>query len=211
MNAAEKKELIEQFARFLDTQTTDEITVRKTTYGTFPEDTFEIGDVIDFTLTTGEEVSAMAMRKESDGMLFVFCDCLKTDYPMNDNDTNEGGYEASKLRKVLNGEILGTFPEKIRNLMKSFENGDHLRLLTEKEVFGENKYGEEDNGSQLEPMKSRKNRIAFQGKGTDEWEWWWLQNKAKDTASHFAHVHYSGHASDHDAGTSCGVRPAFKI
>lgn len=208
MNNTEKKALLAEFAKFLDIQTED-ITVRRT--AVVETDAYEVGDVIDFTLTTGEEVSAMAMRQEADGMLFVFVDCLRKEYPMNNESTNVGGYDCSDLRQTINGEILNTFPDKIKNRMKPFENGDRLRLLTEREVFGENEYGEEDSGVQLEPMKSRKNRIAFQGKGTDEWEWYWLQNRVDDTASYFSNVYTSGYASYYNASNSYGVRPAFKI
>lgn len=208
MTTNEKKALLDEFAKFLDIQTGG-ITVHRT--AVVDTDTYEVGDVIDFTLSTGEEVSAMAMRQENDGMLFVFVDCLKDEYPMNETSTNEGGYEASFLRKKLNGDILATFPETIKSRMKSFANGDKLRILTEREVFGQNEYGKEDDGSQLEPMKQRKNRIAFQGKGTDEWEWYWVQNEVPNTASSFADVGDAGFAYSSDASYANGVRPAFKI
>ena len=51
---------------------------------------------------------------------------------MNKDNTNEGGYENSDLRKNLNGEILEQYPDKIRKRMVAFENGDLLRIPTEK-------------------------------------------------------------------------------
>ena len=97
--------------------------------------------------------------------------------------------------------------------MVSFPNGDLLRLPTEREIFGENIYGveEDDSVEQWEPMKKRKNRIAFQGKGTDTWEWYWLQNKYDGSAAHFAYVGYAGGADYSGASDAAGVRPAFKI
>lgn len=80
MTNTEKKTLLAEFEKFLNIQT-EELTVRRST--TVQTDEYEVGDIIDFTLKTGEEVSAMAMRKETDGILFVFVDCLKTEYPMN--------------------------------------------------------------------------------------------------------------------------------
>ena len=214
------KALVEEFAKFLESKEkpTAQIVCHRSVdvdptengHYYFPEG-FRVGDVIDFTLTTGEEVSAMAMRQEKDGMLFVFVDCLKDEYPMNDEDTNAGGYEESKLRKVLNDDILNTFPDSIRLRMKAFENGDYLRLLTSKEVFGENYYGGEDNGTQLEPMKNRKNRIALQGKDSEDLEWYWLQNPNTEYASNFVYVSGSGYAYGSSASNSLGVRPAFKI
>lgn len=83
---------------------------------------------------------------------------------------------------------------------------------TEREIFGENIYGveEDDSVEQWEPMKKRKNRIAFQGKGTDTWEWYWLQNKYDGSAAYFAVVGNGGAAGYRHASASRGVRPASK-
>lgn len=176
-----------------------------------PEMEFKVGDIIDFTLTTGEKVSAMAMRQEEDGMLFVFVDCLDVEYPMFENPDRMGSmainYYNSDLRHKLNNEILNTFPDSIRSRMKVMRIGDtdafdFLRLLTKEEVFGENR---------LEPMKEIRNRIAFQGRGTDRWEWWWLQDRVEKYASGFASVTDNGVADYANASFVIGVRPAFKI
>lgn len=175
---------------------------------------FGIGDMISFDLTNGEHMEAMAVKEESDGMIFCAVDCLEQEYPMNRKPTNEGGYEACELRKTLNSEIVERFPAEIREIMVPFESGDLLRLPTEKEIFGANKYGEDepDTVTQWEPMKLRRNRIAFQGRN-GAWEWYWLQNRLRDVASaaHFALVNYGGHANYSSASNSLGVRPAFKI
>ena len=106
-------------------------------------------------------------------------------------------------------------------MMKPFERGDMLRLMTQKEVFGKNYYDadEEDaNVTQFEPMKDRRNRIAYLGKGgatDDDWQWWWLSNQTwlRDVvnAANFADVGSYGVCSNYNASNSCGVRPAFKI
>ena len=212
------KALVEAFARFLENREykdsqivchrSFDVNPEQNCHCYFPEG-YRVGDVIDFTLTTGEEVSAMAMRQEADGMLFVFVDCLKDEAPMNEDNSTMGGYECCDLRKKLNTVILNTFPDTIKTRMKPVYQDDKLRLLTAKEVFGENEYGDEDHGVQFEPMKSLKNRIVFQGKGTDEWEWYWLQNVY--SASYFASVASGGYAYYSDASLSHGVRPAFKI
>lgn len=183
------------------------------TMETAADNGYMVGDVIAFSLTDGEEVEALAVKQEQDGMIFCLVDCLNQEYPMNEEDSNRGGYEATDLRVKLNGEILERFPAGIREKMVAFANGDYLRLPTEKEIFGCNDYGkaEPDDVQQWEPMKQRKNRIAFQGKGTDRWEWYWLQNAHKRYAANFAHVDYNGFASCDYASAAYGVRPAFKI
>ena len=173
--------------------------------------TYEVGDVIAFELEGGEKVEAMAMRQEADGMLFLFVDCLKDEECMNEEDSNRGGFDASDLRMKLNHEIIERFPAEIREQMVAFTNGDMLRLPTEKEIFGVNEYGEdEDDVEQFAPMKLRRNRIAFQGLNGN-WEWYWLANKHKRSASHFADVANNGDAYYTNASNADGVRPAFKI
>ncbi len=175
-------------------------------------ETFKVGDVISFSLTDGETVKAMAMKPEDDGMVFLLVDCLAKEYAMNEENSNRGGYLASDLRTALNGEILDRFPEEIKSRMIPFTTGDLLRLPTEKEIFGENRYGkgEDERVTQFEPMKERRNRIAFQGL-EGAWEWYWLANKHKDSASHFALVNHGGRCYSDSASDPNGVRPAFKI
>lgn len=174
---------------------------------------YKIGDVISFNLTDGEEVEAMAVKQEQDGMLFCFVDCLKKAYRMNRKDTNEGGYFASDLRDILNGEILDRFPAELRSRLLPLENGDLLRLPSEREIFGENSYGaeESDKVEQWECMKDRRNRIAFQGSKTETEGWYWLQNEAYGSDADFVRVSYYGYAYFRNASYSRGVRPAFKI
>ena len=173
---------------------------------------YEVEDVIAFKLTDGEKVQAMVVQQENDGMLFCLVDCLADEYSMNDTNTNEGGYEGSDLRKKLNTEIIARFPADIKAMMVPFGNGDYLRLPTEKEIFGENRYGEYENPyvQQWEPMKQRRARIAFRGK-TGGWEWYWLQNKCRDSAASFAFVDDSGNANYDNASYYFGVRLVFKL
>ena len=172
-----------------------------------------VGDVITFTLNDGEEVEALAVKQEQDGMIFVLVDCLRKEYSMNRTSSNRGGYKSCALRKALNTEILDRFPAEIREKMVAFESGGLLRLPTEREIFGYNPYGEKepDDVEQWEPMKDRRNRIAFQGSKTGTWEWYWLQNKVDGSAALFAFVGSNGLALYYHASCAHGVRPAFKI
>ena len=175
-------------------------------------DTFQVGDIINLTLSDGEQAQAMAMKQEQDGMIFLLVDCLRDEYRMNAEDSNRGGYNASDLKVSMDGEILDRFPAELRERMVPFEDGSLLRLPTEKEIFGKNEYGEKEPESvvQWEPMKLRRNRIAFQGMN-GPWEWYWLANKVKGSAASFASVLPNGYATYYGASYSRGVRPAFKI
>lgn len=177
---------------------------------------FEVGDRIRFKLYDGEKVEAIAVKQIGDNMLFIHTDCLKKEYPMYDEYNGDGysDFEDSDLRKHLNDDILSRYPRKIREKMVAFDDGDMLSIPTEKEIFGTNEYGEEESADveQFECMKQRRNRIAFQGFGTDEWEWYWLKNKKRNSsASYFASVSSRGLSNYYDASTSSGVRPTFLL
>ena len=169
------------------------------------------GDRIRFRLADGEEAEAFCVKITEDGAgLFIFTDCLKDEYRMNP-DWQYPGWEACELRGKLNGEILEKFPEEIRSRMKPFPNGDLLRIPTEKEIFGENPYGEAEpeDVKQFDAMRDRRNRIAFQGYGSGEWEWYWTQNRSVSSASYACVVSYYGYANSSGASYSYGVRPLF--
>lgn len=179
---------------------------------------FEVGDIIKFKLTDGEKVQAMAVKQTNKGMLFMLVDCLAKEYPMfnslEDMTDDFFTYENSDLRKALNGEILARFPEEIRSRMVTLDNGDMLRIPTEREIFGENIYGQEeaDTVKRWKPMKKKRNRIAFQGK-EGAWEWYWLMNRHKEyaSASAFADVSANGRADYLTASSPYGVRPVFLL
>ena len=169
-----------------------------------------VGDIIGFTLTDGEYVEAMAVAKGNLGTLFVTVDCLAKEYRMNPTNTNEGGYEKSELRQKLNGEILDRFPDDIKSLMLPLENGDLLRIPTEREITGDNQYGEPDPKAQWEPMKLRRNRMALEGHN-GRTQWYWLQNEDREYASYFASVNLHGDARYRGASNASGVRPVFLL
>ena len=185
-------------------------------------ESFEMGDVISFTLKDGEKVQAKAVKKTDEGMLFITVDCLKDEYPMFKNKGGmvsvEINYFNSDLRRALNGEILDRFPDEIRSRMLGMRIGnsegvDLIRIPTEREIFGENHYSKDESDTvvQFKGMKNSRNRIAFQGSKTGAGGWYWLQNRVKDSASHFARVDSAGNAGCGGASHSDGVRPVFLL
>lgn len=178
---------------------------------------YEVGDIVSYTMEDGEEVEAIAVKEEFDKhgnlcMAFMLLDCLKEECRMNRDDTNDGGYEESHLRDQLATEYLEKFPASLRLNMVPFDNGDLLRIPTEREIFGENRYGEEepDTVEQFEAMKKRRNRMAFDG-SNGETQAYWLQNKRVRSATSFCLVASGGGASNYGASLSFGVRPLYRI
>lgn len=178
---------------------------------------YEVGDIVSYTMEDGEEVEALAVKEEFDKhgnlcMVFMLLDCLKEECRMNRDDTNDGGYEESHLRDQLATKYLEKFPAALRLNMVPFENGDLLRIPTEREIFGRNIYGEEEPNTveQFKPMKKRRNRMAFDGLN-GETQAYWLQNKRVRSATYFCIVYYDGYAYNYYASNSLGVRPLYRI
>ena len=132
---------------------------------------FEIGDEIYDELKTGEPITLVVVEKDKpfDGdVMFMLKDCLRDTYPMNDDNTNAGGWKASKLRKVLNIEILALLPDDMRAAIKPRVidgESDLLWLASEMEVFGPHDWTENDpdRGEQMTYYKRRGNRIKSLG------------------------------------------------
>lgn len=171
----------------------------------------DVGDEISFVLKNGTAIRALPVKKETDGMLFCSLNCLPERIAMSKSGECDS-YEESEVREYLRGDIFWMLPENIKESLVPFENGDFLRIPTEKEIFGKNEYGEEEPESvtQWEPMKRVVNRVA--GNSDDEsTTWYWLKNKSKSYSANFACATGSGRANYNGASDTYGVRPVFKI
>lgn len=171
----------------------------------------DVGDEISFVLKNGTAIRALAVKKETDGMIFCFLNCLPERFAMSESGECDS-YEESDVRKYLCENVYQALPENIKESLVPFENGDFLRIPTEKEVFGKNAVGEEEPESvtQWEPMKRVMYRVA--GNAGEEFTiWYWLKNKSKEYSSCFAIAAAYGHANDYRASYTSCVRPVFKI
>lgn len=168
-------------------------------------------------IRTGDQIrvshyTATCQTVTPKGALFLLDQYLDKAYPMNKANTNKGGYEESDLRTALKSEeVLDIFSD-WSDRMVPFENGDLLRIPCFGEIFGSDHdcvgLFEPDGCEQWELMKDKKNRIAFR---QDCWEWGWLQNKRKNSATFFCGVAGVGVAFSWGASSVLGVRPAFLI
>ena len=170
---------------------------------------FQVGDQI----VVGK-YTATCQKVTDRGFIFLLDQYLDKTYWMNEEWTNEGGYEASDLQRNLKNDFAYNSEfNAIREYLIPFENGDLIRIPTVGEFFGHDEnlelLFEMDNSQQWELMKIRSNRIA-QREG-EEYELGWLQNTVKESAMSFALVDNTGFASTYYASYSCGVRPVFMI
>ena len=172
---------------------------------TMHTDTLEVGDRIKVKFPM-ETHWATAYKKKGSVVFFIFDDCLDELRPMNFQDTTEGGYEESELRKVLIAAS-EQLPEKLKKKMVPDGNGDYLYLLSLKEVCGRNEEFEEVSG-QLDFFKDRRNRIATCK--ADEYADWWLRDVV--SSAYFAYVSNNGYAHNYGVfHAAIGVRPAFAL
>lgn len=201
-----------------------------------------IGDYFDITLTNGEdvriEVSAFnANLMQGDSVVntnphitMTFRDCLKTTYQMNPTNDNTGGYAASALANTVNTTIFNMLPAAWKAIVMPTRRLEpnkgtwawatrNMWLLTEKEVFGCNHWGEPNysGGVQQLPIFAHSFRHIVKGLGKGAAAsgsrcTWWLATPYASDATAFCYVDYDGGAGSHGgASGSRGVAPGFNI
>lgn len=165
-----------------------------------------VGDQILVSLAEIGNFTATAHKITDKGVLFIF-DEYVTSRPMNNQRTNEGGYEESDLKKWIDTVLLAAFPEELKSRI------DDLSIPTVGELFGhddewDNEHFEPDEDEQLPLMKERRNRVAY---FNNECEWGWLRNAVKQrfSSAHFAGVGSGGRTACGNASASFGARPEF--
>lgn len=176
--------------------------VNRTITKTMKAENIQVGDSITFKLDDFGVFSATAQKVEDDKILFMFDDCVAK-MPMNDTHTNEGGFEASDLKKWMDTELFKAFPLWMQRRMSGMSIPSYGMMFGHDDWY-ENFVPDED--EQL--MKKRKNRVSdYQ----DDCCWYWLSNATTKEFSFmlFASVAYSGLANSYAAGSSGGVRPIF--
>lgn len=165
----------------------------------------QVGDQMVIPLAELGEFTATVHKVTDEGVMFIFDDYV-TRRPMNNRNTNKGGFEKSDLKKWMDTVLYMAFPEELRDKIYG------LTLPTVGQIVGhedewDNKNLEPDTNEQLPLMKKCKNRIAcFE----DQLAWGWLRNATKEefSSAGFAGVGGVGCAF-YFASDSYGVRPEF--
>ena len=159
-----------------------------------------VNDEIDIELKDGQNVTLVCEKVDKDHALFSTKDLLADTHNMNEDWIVKGictmdNYLNTRFRKLL--------PDELSNVI----SGD-IRLLTEKEIFGENKYGAEESCSQLERYKNPQNRIKkLNGVAFP----WWTETSHVSSFTVFCYVRSDGSANNTTANYSRGVAPCFWI
>ena len=161
----------------------------------------QVGDQMIIPLAELGEFIATAHKVTDEGVMFIFDDYV-TRRPMNNRNTNKGGFEKSDLKKWMDTVLFMAFPEELRDKIYG------LTLPTVGQIVGHEENLEPDTDEQLPLMKECKNRIAcFE----DQLTWGWLRNATKEEFSSacLANVYGGGYADYFGASNSYGVRPEF--
>lgn len=163
----------------------------------------EVGDKTTIKLDGLGEFAATVHKVTDDKVMLIFDDYV-AERPMNESDTNKGGFEYSDLNEWLHTEFVKAIPYSIRARLTD------VTIPTVGEMFGwddewNRNYFEADNDKQLPLMKQRRNRVAYYN---NECECGWLRNATKKefSSADFAAVDSGGNASCGASG-SIGVRP----
>lgn len=176
---------------------------------------FKVGDQI----YVGKHYTATCQKVGKYSAIFMFDQYLDEALVMNQNSTNEGGYEASDLRKFLKKFVMDSIFDEIREIMVPFgfpfKNSETLlRIPTAEEMFGPeeaHKYYETLSLKNQWPlMKDRHYRVAFR-KNYQDGEWGWLQNKYNKKSDDFAAVDPSGGTIWVPSSVAYGVRVVFQL
>lgn len=164
----------------------------------------EVGDKTTIKLDGLGEFAATVHKVTDDKVMLIFDDYV-AERPMNESDTNKGGFEYSDLNEWLHTEFVKAIPYSIRARLTD------VTIPTVGEMFGwddewNRNYFEADNDKQLPLMKQRRNRVAYYN---NECECGWLRNATKKefSAASFAVVNYDGNPCCYGASYSGGVRP----
>ena len=164
----------------------------------------EVGDKTTIKLNGLGEFTATVHKVTDDKIMLIFDDYV-AERPMNESNTNNGGFEDSDLNKWLHTEFVNALPYSIRARLAD------VTIPTVGEMFGwdnewDRNHFEADNDKQLPLMKQRRNRVAY---NANKCNCGWLRNATKKefSSAGFAGVYANCFTPYCDASLSCGVRP----
>ena len=162
-----------------------------------------VGDEIDIVLKTGEKVTLVCELVKDGHATFFTKDLLEDTHVMED-----GWITGWKKR-------LGTMDGYLEKLFRLLPDdvqaaicGEKLRLLREREVFGENRYGKPENCEQLPRYQEPENRVKrLSGVPFT----YWLASPRASDSTDFCSVSDNAGSAYYNASGSYGVCFGFDI
>lgn len=162
-----------------------------------------VGDEIGIELKTGEQVTLVCEQVRNRCATFFTKDLLEDTHAMDEGWIT--GYKAhlSTMDRYLE-KLFRLLPDDLQTVIR----GGKLRLLREREVFGENRYGEREECEQLPRYRDAKNRVK---RLSDVPFPYWLATATARSSMNFCGVDRGGSSGTSSAGGGYGVCFGFDI
>ena len=161
-----------------------------------------VGDEIDIELKTGEKVTPVCERVGHRSATFFTKNLLEDAHCMSVNWAAENGEQLSTMEAYL-GKLFHLLPDELQGVIT-----EPLRLLREKEVFGENEYGKEETCEPLLRYFKEENRVKMLNNVPFSY---WLASPNASYSTYFCRVDSDGSSSSSYASSSNGVCFGFDI
>lgn len=160
-----------------------------------------VGDEIDIKLKTGERVTLVCERVENGHVTFFTKNLLEDTHAMDESGVVGNEKPLSTMDGYLE-KLFRLLPEELQAV------ASQLRLLREREVFGENLYGEPEKSEQLPRYREQKNRIKrLSGVPFP----YWLASPYASNSDAFCSVRGDGSSTHNHTSESNGVCFGFDI
>lgn len=161
-----------------------------------------VGDEIDIVLKTGEKVTLVCERVGHRSATFFTKNLLEDPHCMSANWAAENEEQLSTMEAYL-GKLFRLLPDELQEIIT-----EPLRLLCEKEVFGENEHGKEETCEPLLRYFKEENRVkTLIGVPCP----YWLASPHASIATSFCYVRSDGSSNYATASYSYGVCFGFDI
>ena len=147
-------------------------------------------------------------------------DCYATEYKMNTEYSNAGGWNTSEMRTDHMPALLALMPTEVQNGIREVNKltsagsqsstinttADKLFLLSEVEIFGSTTYSAAGEGTQYDYYKVSSRLVKNRSGAANQW---WERSPSTSDSSDFCRVHENGSAYATYASYSGGVSFAF--
>lgn len=153
-------------------------------------------------------------------LTFQMHDCYATAYPMNDTNTNVGGWEQCKMRTETMPALKLLLPAEVQTGIRPVKKltsagnesssivttNDDLFLLTEIEIFGSTTHSFAGEGTQYAYYKAGNSKVKNRNGNAF---CWWESSPVSSFSTAFCSVYSSGSADAVNASNSRGVAFGF--
>lgn len=162
-----------------------------------------IGDEIDIELKTGERVTLVCEQVKNGHVTFFTKKLLEDTHAMDEGWITDWKKRLGTMDGYLE-KLFRLLPDDLQAVIC----GEKLRLLREREVFGENRYGKPENCEQLPRYQEPENRVKrLSGVPFP----YWLASPCASNSTNFCFVSSGGRSYYSYAGYSNGVCFGFEV